>query len=138
MRKPDLKGLLKLGRYLRRVPRKEFQQDTWMTKTACGTKACIAGHAASLFPARFKKVVSHTEELENGRKSYYYDVVHRQTGSRGEDAFAAAFHINLTDAYKITDGGARWRTPKRAAQAIFNLVKRIRQNPKYHEQTDFV
>lgn len=132
--KPDLKGLLKLGRALKRVPRNQFDMTRWWEevtdkndKGSCGTAGCIAGWAATVFPHRFKRVEIDTIQDDNGRMLKTYDVVHRSTGASGTDAFAAGFRISDEEAYKITDGGARHSTPKTAARAIFRLVARLKR-----------
>jgi hypothetical protein len=133
--KPDLKGLMKLGRYLQRVPRKQFNQSIWWEKATsekkseCGTAGCVAGWAATVFPSRFKRAGQETDVFE-GVKRTYYGVEHRRSGLSGTEAFARGFRISDDDAYMICAPEADHETPKQAARAIFNLVNRLKQEGK--------
>lgn len=131
--KPDIKGLMKLGRALRRVPKARFRQGHWWTKTfdedakgGCGTAGCVAGWAATLFPHRFRKV----NEESIGKAELWYEVEHRSSGKTGTEAFARGFRIDYEDAEHITNGEASHQTPKRAAQAVFRLVNKLKKQMK--------
>ena len=124
MRKPDIKGLTKLAQVIRRTPKKNFDMSEWWQETPCGTSGCIAGHAATLFPHRFKKI-----DGEVVGSTRYYEVKHRRTGSYGSGAFADGFHITEDDAAHITVDHM-WRTPKQAAKAIMMLVGRLKKELK--------
>jgi hypothetical protein len=134
--KPDIKGLMKLGRYLQRVPRKQFNQGQWWSKkisakkSECGTAGCVAGHAAHVFPHRFKKTYGEIETDADGVEYTHYSVIHRSSGMSGSDAFQRAFRISDDDAYMICSPEADHQTPKQAARAIFNLVDRLKQEAK--------
>ena len=118
--KPDIKGLEKLAAHLRTVPTKDFDMAEWILDTPCGTSACIAGHAALLFPTRFrKKVVSKDDGYIN------YSVVHRQSGISGSEGFSRAFHLTLEDAEDLTMWSF-YLTPKHAAAGITKLVKKLK------------
>ena len=124
--KPDIKGLEKLAAHLRQVPRKEFEVDTWFDETPCGTKACIAGHAALLFPSRLKRVMY--EEWENSK---YYEVTNRKTGTIDEIAFADAFRIDREDAIDLCLMHPNENsTPKKAAKAVDKLVAKLTKEMK--------
>ena len=123
MRKPDIKGLTKLARFIERTPKKNFDMRYWWQETPCGTSGCIAGHAAALFPHRFRKV-SYGKNI--GSNITDYEVVHRRTGVGGECAFAEGFHISDDAAEKLTMTGMR-RTPKQAAKAIMALVDKLKK-----------
>jgi len=51
-----VENIKRLAQKLRRLRHEEhYDQSTWVSKTACGTAACIAGHAALLAGAKFTK-----------------------------------------------------------------------------------
>ena len=118
--KPDIKGLEKLAVHLRTVPTKEFDMETWITDTPCGTSACIAGHAALLFPERFKRKIVHKDD---GYTSY--SVVHRKSGISGSEGFGKAFNLMPKDAENLTIWGF-YQTPKQAAAGVTKLVKKLK------------
>jgi hypothetical protein len=134
--KPDLKGLMKLGRYLQRVPRQQFNQGYWWSaktgkkKSECGTTGCVAGHAVNAFPHRFKRSNEDSWTDDDGTTYREYGVEHRRTGLRGTEGFAAGFKLSFDDAYMITQAEADHQTPKAAAKAIFRLVDRLKQETK--------
>lgn len=122
--KPDLKGLTKLAQHIKRVPRKQFDMEQWLTESPCGTTACIAGWAATIFPSRFRRVYNYTEEGEAPIKQYIIE--NRRTGSEGSEAFADGFHISLDDAEDLTmDWYFAYSTPAKAAKAIMALVHKL-------------
>lgn len=122
MRQPDTKGLLKLARFLYRLPRKHFDQTTWRRKTpTCGTQACVAGWAAYVFPSRFQ---FKADEASFFSGTYSY-VVSRRTGREGLEAFADAFYLNESHAEAICAPEAPHQTPKKAAHALRRLVKQL-------------
>ena len=126
--KPDLKGLTKLARVLRGVPKKQFDMGDWYQETPCGTKGCIAGWAAMVFPYRFKKDYPYTHDDGNITS---YDVIHRASGEGGEVGFAKAFRISEEDAEDLTLGNmSKKRTPKAAAKAVMALVGRLKKSLK--------
>ena len=133
--KPDIKGLLKLGRFLKRLPKDNFNQGLWFMETKaerkedCGTKGCVAGWAMTLFPHRFKKIAAE-DFTEGSYGTIMFDVEHRRTGQQGTEAFAAGFKISGEEAHKITDGEAHRNSPKVAARNIFSLVKRLKRAAK--------
>src|SRR3990167_4522518 len=129
MRKPDIKGLTKLAQVIRRTPKKNFDMSEWWQETPCGTSGCIAGHAATLFPHRFKKVTNRFTSGGEDVGITRYEVEHRRTGSYGSGAFADGFHITEDDAAEITIDHM-WRTPKQAAKAIMVLVGRLKKELK--------
>jgi K+-transporting ATPase c subunit len=134
--KPDIKGLLKLGRFLKRLPRQNFNQSYWFEehkaerKEDCGTTGCVAGWAATLFPHRLKKLHQDTMVTEAGGEILMYDIVHRRTGETGSEAFAEAFNIPRYEADRITNAEAHRNSPKVAARSIFSLVNRLKKAAK--------
>lgn len=122
MSKPDLKGLMKLADYLHTVPNKEFDMGDWRFDSPCGTTACIAGHAAMLFPRRFQLTTTCGKHDEYK----YYWFSHRASKLCGSSAFAEGFKISQGDAEQLTlynvDSKA---TPKQAARAVRALVGRL-------------
>lgn len=133
--KPDIKGLLKLGRFLKRLPRENFRQSIWFEETKadkkedCGTQGCVAGWAATLFPHRFKKVANDDPWYPQPDVTQY-EIQHRSSETIGTEAFANGFRISIDDADRITDGGAHRNSPKVAARAIFSLVNRLKKAAK--------
>jgi hypothetical protein len=133
--KPDIKGLLKLGRFLKRLPKQNFNQGYWWeevkgeTKESCGTTGCVAGWAATIFPHRFQKIVHDTVTTDDGTMSLY-EVRHRSSQLEGADAFAQGFKIPYDEAHRITMAGAHRNSPKVAANAIFSLVNRLKKAAK--------
>jgi hypothetical protein len=132
--KPDLKGLMELGRYLQRVPRNQFNQGYWWSaktgkkKSECGTTGCVAGHAVDAFPHRFKRSDIETWTDDRDGLTYKeYSVKHRRTGLSGTEGFAAGFRLSYEDAFMITEAEASHQTPKQAAKAIFTLVDRLKK-----------
>lgn len=116
--KPDIKGLTKLADHLMSVPRREFDMDEWVETTPCGMKACIAGHAALLFPHRMKH---ETKVNELDASSW---ITHKRTERDGEYAFADAFKISDRDAEDLCYN-VNVSTPKQAARAVRALVGRL-------------
>jgi hypothetical protein len=104
-----LRRLRKLADHIAQVPRREFDMNSWR----CGTKHCIGGHAAMLFP----------RDLQFDR----YDViVSRRTGTDDPyAAFSETFGIALRDAAELCDPLVAHQTPKAAARAIRRLADRI-------------
>ena len=123
MPKPDIKGLEKLAAHLRDVPRKQFNMDSWIVTTPCHTSGCIAGHAAMLFPHRFKRELQYSN---NTTKGYYIRHIH--SGYVGVAGFASAFRISIADADDITvsDRSIGFVTPKQAARAVTQLVNKLK------------
>lgn len=121
--KPDLKGLTKLAEYLCTVPAKEFNMRDWKLESPCGTTACIAGHAATLFPRRFQLFCSAPEDAEY--KDYWFS--HRVSGVGGSKGFATGFRISHEDALDLTISkrSVGFTTPKQAARAVRKLVARL-------------
>lgn len=132
--KADIKGLTKLANVLKRLPRKQFDMETWWKKTPCGTAGCIAGWAATVFPSRFKRVDGYPMYNEtNGSMTDItgYDIQHRSSGARGEMAFANAFRISEEDAENLTlEDMSTKRTPKAAAKAVMLLVGKLKKELK--------
>ena len=124
MRKPDLKGLTKLARVLSRTKKEHFDMTHWIRQSPCGTSACIAGHAAAIFPSRFRRI----RDMEDDTHTYY-KIQHRTSGYRGPLAFAKGFNISLEDAELITIEHM-WRTPKTAAKAVMTLVGNLKKSMK--------
>jgi hypothetical protein len=133
--KPDIKGLLKLGRFLKRLPKQNFNQGHWFEETKseikedCGTTGCVAGWAATLFPHRFAKETYDTFTSEDGT-TVMYEIRHRRSGYDGADAFAMGFKIPYHEAERITNSEAHRNSPKVAANAIFKLVNRLKKAAK--------
>lgn len=128
--KSDLKGLTKLARFLHRLPRKNFDQGVWTERgSSCGTKACVAGWAAHLFPSRFRRVLDFKDE-NTGRS--YYEITNRRTLSLGAEAFGDAFRISYTDADDLCSIDAPHSTPKQAARAVMKMINRL-SGKKYYE-----
>lgn len=122
MRKPDIQGLIKLARFLRKLPKSKYDQETWVEKRRCGTKACLAGWASFVFPARFTR-----EPWFQSHQWTMYNVKCRRTHHIGPRAFADGFHISYNDASDLCEGSASHQTPKQAAKAIDKLVARLKK-----------
>jgi hypothetical protein len=121
--KPDLKGLSKLAEHLANIPRKQFDMKEWFQQTPCGTKACIAGHAAMLFPHRLKhEIIGYDREVSEW-------ITNKRTGSYGDYAFADAFKISYDDAEALCYN-IHVNTPKQAARAVMNLVVKLEREMK--------
>lgn len=127
--KADIKGLTKLARALAVTPRKNFAMGVWLEDGHdCGTKRCIAGQAALVFPHRFKKVGEWVDD-QTGVKEYA--VQHRASGYTGSFAFAKAFKITEEQAEELTmEGLSHKSTPKAAAKAVMALVDKLKKAMK--------
>jgi len=120
----DKKALLKLADYLETVPRKRFDMMSWFigpikwkptrNNFNCGTSACIAGHAATLFPRRLG--IRATDEGAAFLVPY-----NKKNGSEGVSAFARAFNINRSLSQLLCNS-CTIKTPKQAARAIRKIV----------------
>lgn len=122
--------LNKLADYLDTIPNKAFDMRSWVqfpdtskedisqqaVSTArrnnfeCGMTACLGGHAAILFPRLLK--------IDRG------NVVYKNDELEGTEAFAITFDICLYHAKNLTKYNASHRTPKKAAKAIRDLIKK--------------
>lgn len=110
-----LRRLRKLADHIARVPRREFDMGSWR----CGTKHCIGGHAALLFPREMKFVTFDGGNYILSRRAVTDDDIDPFY------AFAEAFGITIEDAEDLCDPFAAHQTPKAAARAIRRLADRI-------------
>ena len=119
--KPDIKGLTKLANRLEKVPRKQFDMDHWWVENECGTKGCILGWAAQVFPHRFTK--HKAISFSSGK---VYEIEHKRTNVCGSHAFAEGFRIDIDQAQDITLA-ANIATPHQAAKQIRVLIGKLKK-----------
>jgi hypothetical protein len=113
--------LNKLADYLETVPRKLFNMERWGTDTPCGTAACVAGHACTLFPREMR--LHRVSEYSTG----YHVVTRRNDGkwmwTWGSRAFARTFGVKDDEATEICEDFSLC-TPKQAAKKVRGLAKK--------------
>ena len=99
--------LRKLADYLETVPAEQFDMRQW----SCGTKACIAGHATTVFPDRLRLVENDDGEM----------VVRLASGMPGlssSASFGTAMGVQLRDALDICCCGSAETSVAEAAALL--------------------
>lgn len=125
----NTRRLIKLAAFLRGVPRRVYDQDSWgnrlhtPTKTQgfhCDTPGCALGWAAVRFPWLF--TTTHIP----GVSTHLITAVDKYGREcHGSYAGAAVFDLDHSTATELfgTTQITNVRTPKQAARKIMNLVK---------------
>ena len=145
--KKDL--LLELAEHLDKVPADQFDMKVWgyeRVSPACGTVACIAGHAVPLVDELEWMVPNSTgwligknlaeltraSDIQMGMFSAHVVVRRDPDNLIGSLAFAEVFDIPTDDAREICSTDDEGTTPHEAAEMIRSYVK-FRENEDYQD-----
>lgn len=89
--------LLRLARFLRKLPSERFDYTTWGRTTSCGTVACAVGHCPDVFPTYWRRDNDYPELRESPYSSPLIDAM--RFFGLSYDAAAFLFSPNSYNGY---------------------------------------
>lgn len=111
----NIRMLKKLERHMRRIRHEEhYDQGTWGTKTACGTAACLAGHAVLMLP-KARLIYDNPTWPNSAERVRYQQENGTMVSESIEPVAARTLGLDYDEADVLFDGDPGQRWPKEFA-----------------------